>query len=165
MAVETSTLTAALLRSVTPDAALLQIAHDPDGMLLDEIALATLNARGFAVLPWQDEVAFRLEYETRFRSVWDSGGSAAEAAVLLHFAGESPEELPWDILKAAKLHRLSLADWFTGLDLAVVRALPNHTLDRLFDQYVAKRPGALGAGATADFIWVWLFLDGAILLS
>lgn len=152
MATEPSTFTAALLQSVTPDAALLQIAHDPDGMLLDEIALATLNARGFAVLPWHDEVSFRLEYETRFRSIWDDGGTAAEAAVLIHFAGESPEDLPWDILKAAKLHRLSLADWFTGLDLAVVRALPNHTLDRLFDQYVAKRPGALGAGATADFI-------------
>ena len=44
--------TAALLASVHPEAAPLQIAHDPDGMLLDEIALAILSERGFAVLPW-----------------------------------------------------------------------------------------------------------------
>ena len=121
-------------------------------MLLDEIALATLAARGFAVLPWQDEVTFRLEYETRFRGAWDDGRSPTEAAVLIHFAGESPEELPWDIVTAAKLHRLSLADWFSGLDLSVVRALPNPMLDLLYDQYMSRRPGALGANATADFI-------------
>ena len=68
-----STFIAALLASVHPDAAPLQIAHDPDGMLLDEVAVAALNERGFAVLRWQDEVSFRLEYEPRFRSVWDDG--------------------------------------------------------------------------------------------
>ena len=150
----TSPLAVALLASVYPGAAPLQIAHDPDGMLLDEIALATLAARGFAVLPWQDEVTFRLEYETRFRGAWDDGRSPTEAAVLIHFAGESPEELPWDIVTAAKLHRLSLADWFSGLDLSVVRALPNPMLDLLYDQYMSRRPGALGANATADFILV-----------
>lgn len=149
-----STFIAALLASVQPDAAPLQVAHDPDGMLLDEVAVAALNERGFAVLRWQDEVSFRLEYEPRFRSVWDDGAKAAEAAVLIHYSGESPEDLPWDIVTSAKLHRLSLADWFAGLDLAVVRALPNHMLDRLYDQYVGRRPGALGASATADFILV-----------
>lgn len=106
MASDSSSFTAALLASVHPGASPLQIAHDPDGMLLDEVALATLSDRGFAV--------------------------------------ETPEKLPWDILNAAKLHRMSLTDWFVGLDLAVVRVLPNHMLDRLYDQYVAKRPGALG---------------------
>ena len=86
----TSPLAVALLASVYPGAAPLQIAHDPDGMLLDEIALATLAARGFAVLPWQDEVTFRLEYETRFRGAWDDGRSPKESAVLIPFAGESP---------------------------------------------------------------------------
>ena len=154
MSSEPTSFGAALLASIHPVTSPLQIAHDPDGMLLDEIALATLTDRGFAVLAWQDEVSFRLEYETRFRSAWDGGRSPPEAAVLIHFAGESPEELPWDIVTAAKLHRLSLADWFAGIDLSVVRALPNPMLDRLYDQHLARRPGALGAGATADFILV-----------
>ena len=149
-----SSFTNALLASIHPDAAPLQIAHDPDCALLDEDALAKLNDRGFAVLRWRDEVTFRLEYEARFRSVWDREEKPTEQAVLIHYDGEAPEELPWDLLHAAKLHRLSLADWFVGLDLAVVRALPNPMLHRLYDQYIARRPGALGAGATADFILV-----------
>lgn len=154
MTTAASSFATALLASVHADASRVQIAHDPDGMLLDEVALATLSDRGFAVLRWRDEVTFRLEYETRFRSVWDRGEQSAEAAVLIHYAGDAPEELPWDVLNAAKLHRLSLADWFAGLDLGLVKAIPNHLLDRLYEQYIAKRPGVLGTGASADFILV-----------
>ena len=154
MTSEPSSFGAALLASIHPGASPLQIAHDPDGMLLDEDALARLGDRGFAVLRWRDEVTFRFEYETRFRSVWDRGEQAYEAAVLMHYDGETPEDLPWDLLNAAKLHRLSLAEWFAGLDLAVVRALPNAMLHRLYEQFVSRRPGALGASATADFILV-----------
>ena len=154
MTSEPSSFGAALLASIHTGASPLQIAHDPDGMLLDEDALARLGERGFAVLRWRDEVTFRFEYETRFRSVWDRGEQASEAAVLLHYDGETPDDLPWDLLNAAKLHRLSLAEWFAGLDLAVVRSLPNAVLHRLYEQYVTRRPGALGAGATADFILV-----------
>ncbi len=159
-----SSFSAAVLASIQEDAARLQIAHDPDGMLLDEVALAMLGQRGFAVLRWRDEVAFRLEYETRFRSAWDRGEQASESAVLIHYAGDTPEDLPWDVLHAATLHRLSLADWFSGLDLAVVRAVPNHLLDRLYDQYLADAPGALGAGASADFVLhhVYKIVDGVI---
>ncbi len=152
MTSEPSAFSTALLASIHLGASPLQIAHDPDGMLLEEDALARLGERGFAVLQWRDEVTFRFEYETRFRSVWDQGGQSAEAAVLVHFAGEVAEELPWDLLRAAKLHRLSLADWFSGLDLAVVRAMPNALLHRVYEQFLARRPGALGASATADFI-------------
>ncbi len=154
MTSEPSSFEAALLASIHPGASPLQIAHDPDGMLLDEDALARLVDRGYAVLRWRDEVTFRFEYETRFRSVWDRGEQANEAAVLMHYDGETPEDLPWDLLNAAKLHRLSLAEWFAGLDLAVVRSLPNAVLHRLYEQYVTRRPGALGASATADFILV-----------
>ena len=154
MTSEPSSFGAALLAAVHPGASPLQIVHDPDGMLLDEDALARLGDRGFAVLRWRDEVTFRFEYETRFRSVWDRGERLSGAAVLMHYDGETPEDLPWDLLNAAKLHRLSLAEWFAGLDLAVVRALPNAVLHRLYEQYVTRLPGALGASATADFILV-----------
>lgn len=154
MTSEPSSFGTALLASMHPGASPLQIAHDPDDMLLDEDALARLSDRGFAVLRWRDEVTFRFEYETRFRSVWDRGEQAKEAAVLVHYDGETPDELPWDLLNAAKLHRLSLAEWFAGLDLAVVRALPNTMLHRLYEQYSARRPGTLGASATADFVLV-----------
>ena len=90
MTSEPSSFGAALLASIHPGASPLQIAHDPDGMLLDEDALARLGDRGFAVLRWRDEVTFRFEYETRFRSVWDRGEQAYEAAVQCTMTAKRP---------------------------------------------------------------------------
>lgn len=135
-----------------PELGRLQIAHDPDELLLDEANLAILAGRGFRVPRFEDEVAFRLEYESRFRARWDAGASADGPAVLVHFAGEALEDLPWDIAQAGVCHRLALAEWFPDLALAVVRALPSRWLARLFERYRAHKPGPLGDNATADFI-------------
>ena len=67
MTFEPTSFGTALLASIHSGASPLQIAHDPDRLLLDEVALARLGERGFAVLRWRDEVTFRFEYETRFR--------------------------------------------------------------------------------------------------
>lgn len=140
-----------LLSKIQPERGQIQIALDPDGVLLDEITLSLINERGFTVLPWQDEIAFRLDYETRFRSKWDAGESAESDSVLLHFSGDSLEELPWDIGNAAYVHRLSLAELFPDMALAVVRKIPIAILGQLYDRYITKRPGPLGENATADF--------------
>ena len=41
------------------------IASDPDNLLLDENILRVLRDRGFEVLPFEDSIAFRVEYEER----------------------------------------------------------------------------------------------------
>lgn len=150
---------------VTPDHGRLHVAHDPDAVLLDEDTLSALAKRGFTVLTYQDEVTFRLEYETRFRAHWDNGDAGETSAVLLHYAGESLDDLPWDLTHAAIVHRLSIAELFPDLELSIVRAMPVDLLCRLFDRYLLLRPGGLGINATADFILLNVFKIADVLIE
>lgn len=154
-----------LLFALTPDHGRLHVAHDPDVVLLDEDTLSALADRGFTVLTYQDEVTFRLEFETRFRTRWDDGAPGETPAVLLHYSGESLDDLPWDVTHAAVLHRLSLAELFPDLELSVVRAMPVELLSRLFDRYLLQRPGGLGANATADFILLNVFKIADVMIE
>lgn len=146
-----------LLGKIQPEHRRLQIAHDPDNLLLDELSLEILTGRGFTVLSWQDEVSFRLDYETRFRSLWDRNQKAETQTVLLHFGGELLDDLPWDITQAAFVHHLSLSELFSGLAMSVVRGLPAAHLSVLYQRTMAKRPGAMGENATADFVLLNVF--------
>ena len=154
-----------LLKGMAPELGRLHLAHDPDKLLLDEFALSALAERGFTVLTFEDEVLFRLEYETRFRGRWDDGLPSETPAVLMHYAGEELDDLPWDLTQAAVIHRLSLAEIFTGLELSVVRSMPVDTLGRLHDRYQALSPGALGANATADFLLLNVYRIAEVLLE
>lgn len=60
-----------ILKEFTADLARLWIVADPDAVLLDEQLLSGLRERGFEVLRFEDSVAFRAEYEERYRAVWD----------------------------------------------------------------------------------------------
>lgn len=146
-----------LLTKITPEHRRFQLAHDPDGLLLDENTLSILVGRGFAVLRYENEISFRLEFETRFRARWDDGQEAESTAVLVIYAEETLDDLPWDIAHAAFVHKLSLREWFPDLDVSVVREVPAAKLGRLFERYQNQRPGPLGANATADFILVGVF--------
>jgi len=154
-----------LLSSISPEQGRLHIAHDPDALLLDEDTLSVLADRGFTVLPYQDEVTFRLEYETRFRGRWDDGAQGETAAVLLHYSGEALDDLPWDLTQAAVIHRLSLVELFPNLELSVLRAMPVEMFGRLFDRYILQRPSGLGANATADFILLNVFKIADVLIE
>ena len=56
-----------ILKEFPADLARLWIASDPDDVLLDEHILSGLRTRGFEVLPFEDSVVFRSEYEERYR--------------------------------------------------------------------------------------------------
>lgn len=154
-----------LLKGIAPEYGRLHLAHDPDNLLLDEFTLSALAERGFTVLAFEDEVHFRLDYETRFRGRWDDQLPTETPAVLMHYAGEELEDLPWDLTQAAVIHRLSLAEIFPDLELSVVRSMPVETLSRLHDRHQALGPGALGANATADFILLNVFRIAEVLID
>lgn len=59
-----------ILKEFPADLARLWIVSDPDDVLLDEQVLSGLRERGFEVLPFEDSVAFRTEYEERYREAW-----------------------------------------------------------------------------------------------
>ena len=81
-----------LLAKITPEHGRFQLAHDPDGLLLDENTLSILAGRGFAVLRYEDEVGFRFEFETRFRAMWDAGMVAESPAVLVIVDAETLDD-------------------------------------------------------------------------
>ena len=51
----------------------LTVVADPDGLLFEEELLATIRQNGFDLLAFDDPVAFRYQYESRFRKRWDEG--------------------------------------------------------------------------------------------
>ena len=62
-----------ILKEFTPKVARLTLVADPDGLLLEEGILEGVRERGFELIPFEDHIAFRYAYESKFRSRWDRG--------------------------------------------------------------------------------------------
>ena len=96
-----------ILKEFPPELSRLWIAADPDDVLLDEQVLASLRGGGFEVLPFEDSVAFRTDYEERFRGAWDRGEPGAAPALVIHLRSGATDDLPWDYLRHGR--RVSLS--------------------------------------------------------
>lgn len=143
-----------ILKEFPADLARLWIVADPDDVLLDEKVLAGLRNRGFDVLPFEDSIVFRAEYEVRYRKAWDQGEPAP--ALILQLRGTHWNDLPWDYRQQARKTSLSLFELFPKLSYAVVRQLGTEVLPSLFEvQEHAHQP--LGEAATKDFVLTHIF--------
>ena len=142
----------AILREFPPGAARLTLVADPDGLLLDAGLLAALEERGFGLLPFDDPVAFRFAYESRYRDRED-GGEAAGLIVLLRGAEPDLGALPCDLLRAGRRLAFGLADLFPRLSAPVVEALDRDELDALYAAQAREAPDRpLGAARTRAFV-------------
>ena len=83
-----------ILGEFPSDLARLWIAADPDDVLLDEHILSELRGRGFEVLPFEDAIAFRADYEERWRQAWGRGEAEPAKALVLHLQSAEPGNLP-----------------------------------------------------------------------
>jgi hypothetical protein len=146
-----------ILSAFPPDLARLWIAADPDDVLLDEEILAELQSRGFEVLPFDDSIGFRTDYEERYRMPWDRGESGARPALVLHRRSAECADLPWDYLRQARIAALSLAHLFPRLSYAVVRRIDATHRAALFDAHARHASQTLGEVATKDFILLHVF--------
>lgn len=146
-----------LLSEFVPELARLWIAVDPDGVLLDESVLAALRQRGFDLLDFEDSVAFRAQFEARYRAEWRCGRPGPATAVILHLRSEDPNSVPWDYLRDGRRVQLSLADLFPELDPSVVRRLDVGRLARLFDAQMRHASQVFGNAATQDFVLEHVF--------
>jgi len=141
-----------ILREFTPGVARLTIAADPDGLLLEAGILETLRARGFQVTSFEDRIAFRFFYESRYRSRRDRGG-LADLVVVLRGEASNLDAIPYDVLQAARRLSFSLGDLFPRLSGPVVSALDRGDLDALHAAQVREPPGRpLGESQTRGFI-------------
>lgn len=154
-----------ILGEFPADLSRLWIVADPDDVLLDEQILVVLRERGFEVLPFEDSVAFRAEYEERYREPWDRGESGPAKALVLQLRASEIDALPWDYRRQARTVRLSLADLFPKLSYTVVRQIDAAHLASLFDAQSKYATQSLGEAATKEFVLTHIFRIGAHLLS
>ncbi len=140
-----------ILREFTPQVARLTLVADPDGLLLEEGVLEGIRERGFELIPFEDHVAFRYAYESKFRSRWDRG-EGTDLAVVLRSASHDLDALPYDLLQAGRKLSFNLGDLFPNLSYPVVAALDRADLDALFDAQTKHAPGQLGDNATKEFV-------------
>lgn len=154
-----------ILSEFPSDLARLWVAADPDGVLLDEQILSLLRERGFEVLPFEDSVVFRAEYEERYREAWDKNEQGPARALVLHLRSSETGELPWDYLRQARIVPLSLANLFPKLSYGVVRQIGVEHLEALFEAQSRHASQSLGEAATKEFVLTHIFRLGPHLMS
>lgn len=140
-----------ILNEFTPHVARLTIVADPDGVLLEEGILEGIREKGFELIPFDDHIAFRYAYESKFRSRWDRG-EQTELVVALRTDAGNLAALPYDLVVAGRKLAFHLGDIFPNLSYPVVSALDRGHLDTLYDAQLRYAPGQLGDNATKEFI-------------
>ena len=140
-----------ILKALTPGVARLTLAADPDGLLLEATLLEAIRKRGFEIVTFEEPVAFRFDYESRFRSRWDRGEGAG-LEVVVRIEGHDPAALPYDLVHAGQQLSFGLGDLFPALSYPVVASLDRSDLDALYRAQERHRPDRLGDDATRDFV-------------
>ena len=139
-----------ILREFTPKVARLTLVADPDGLLLEERILEGIRERGFELIPFEDHVAFRYAYESKFRSRWDRG-EQTDLVVVLRSQASDLASLPYDLLQAGRKLSFNLGDIFPNLSYPVIIALDRGDLDALYEAQKRYAPDVLGDNATKEF--------------
>jgi len=140
-----------ILKEFTPKVARLTLVADPDGLLLEEGILEGVRERGFELIPFEDHIAFRYAYESKFRSRWDRGENT-DLVVVLRLQASDLSGLPYDLLQAGRRLSFNLGDIFPNLSYPVVSALDRGDLDVLYEAQKRHAPGQLGDNATKEFV-------------
>ena len=154
-----------ILQEFPSDLSRFWIACDPDDLLLDERILHGLREQGFEVLPFEDSVAFRTEYEERYRAAWDRSEEGSAKSLVLQLRGTDLNALPWDYVRMGRKVSLSLADLFPKLSYGVIRPIDSEYHEALFLAHNRHATQPLGEGATKDFILTHIFRISPYLLS
>jgi len=140
-----------ILKEFTPKVARLTLVADPDGLLLEEGILEGVRERGFELIPFEDHIAFRYAYESKFRSRWDRG-EHTDLVVVLRSQASDLSGLPYDLLQAGRRLSFNLGDIFPNLSYPVVTALDRGDLDALYEASIRHASGQLGDNATKEFV-------------
>ena len=142
----------AILKEFTPQVARLTLASDPDSLLREEGILKEIAERGFEVMPFDDHIAFRFAYESRYRSRWDRG-EPTDLVVVLRAGVSHMQELPNDVLQKGRLVSFTLGDLFPNLSHPVVDTLERSHLDALYEAQTREPPPRpLGEDQTSGFV-------------
>ena len=139
-----------ILKEFIADITPITLAADPDGLLSEENLQQSIRDRGFRFLTYEDPVAFRFEYESRFRDKWLQG-EEPELVVVLRAEPAALDSLPYDLLQKGRKICFSLTGLFPKLSCPVVGALEREDLETLFNAQQFHNPGKLGENGTKEF--------------
>ena len=145
-----------ILDKLTPGIARVTAVSDPDGLLRDPGVFRAIEDRGFSVVQFEDSIAFRYDYETRFRSRWDAGETVEIVVVFKPDQLES-KLLPADVLASAHQLSFALRDVFPRLSYRVVSELETVVFDSLFSAQMQYTSHPLGETLTKDFVLQYVF--------
>jgi len=133
----------------------LTVVADPDLLLTEQEVLDELRERGFGLVPFDDHVAFRYAYESRYRRHWDRG-DRTNLVVVLRTPQEDVSGLPFDLLERARRNdrclRFAIAELFPKLAPQVVAELDRSDFDALYEAQRQQESGPLGINDTRDFV-------------
>ncbi|QTA79276.1 Alkaline phosphatase domain-containing protein [Desulfonema limicola] len=140
-----------ILKEFFPNVSKLTLAADPDCLLTEEQLYSKLRQRGFDLIEFDDSIAFRYEYESKYRAVWDRG-EHTDLVVILRLQDSELSSLPYDLLQAGRKLYFNLGDIFPNLSYPVIEQLDRSMLDDLFKAQQNTQPDRLGDNATKDYI-------------
>ena len=140
-----------ILKEFAPQVAQLTVVADPDGLLTEEGVWQELQKRGFDLLLFDDPIAFRFVYESKYRSRWDRG-EGTELIVVSRSRFSDIRVLPYDLLATGRQLSFNLGELFPNLSYPVVQVLDHGELDALYQAQLQHNPEPLGENATKDFV-------------
>ena len=129
----------------------LTLVADPDGLMLEEQLLASIRQNGFDLLQFEDPVAFRFAYESRYRQHWDEG-KHTELVVILRAQSASLRSLPFDLLQSGRELHFGLPDLFPNLSYSVIRELDRALLQPLYKAYDGNTDRTMGDRTSTQFV-------------
>ena len=140
-----------ILKEFTPELSRLTLVADPDGLLIEESIQTGIRQRGFELITFDDPVAFRFAYESKYRSLWDDGQST-ELVVALRAESDSLRHLPFDLLKVGRTLDFRLPQIFPNLSYPIVQLLKPAEWNQLYQAQISHGGNVLGDRGTMDFI-------------
>jgi hypothetical protein len=153
-----------ILAEFTPGVGRPTLVADPDRLLAEPKLSEALDAKGFETLLFEEPVAFRYAYESKYRSRQDAG-QLVDLIVLQQGDLASLSLLPYDLLARSRRLSFSLAELFPNLSYPVLTALEPQYFDLLYAAQAEFGPGVLGENATKDFVLRHVFEMAAELIK
>jgi hypothetical protein len=153
-----------ILNNFVPNVSKLTLVADPDCLLTEEKLSMELHQRGFDLIEFKDAIEFRYAYESKYRSIWDSGAHT-DLVVILHLQDNELESLPYDLLKAGRKLSFNLGELFPNMSYPVIEDLDCSFLDTLYEAQIKTQSGRMGENLTLDFILLHVFGIAPTLIS
>ena len=141
-----------VVRKIETSMGRLTLAADPDELLLEERMLQRIEELGFHLITFDDHVAFRFAFESRYQSL-PVPGRDAFPRILIRVSAPDSSALPFDLIEAGRRLSFSLGGLFPELSYPVVASLDLVDLDALFAaQRLTPPVRQLGDRETRDYV-------------